>query len=212
MIPTLFFVGCQVWSKGITSISCFLLVARTLGCTQSMCVFIGITPLHLYFISPFLIIEQFSFKTFSLAFSNLQIMHLWVHNVNKEVIINSKKTLANWWTMVRLPPCSFNFYSYKLHSFYYYCHITKCQITNHHAFNIWTITNNIWCCRIKEIGINHAHTFNNINTMQLPFLSFNHCTMKTLHPTLQDHKLQRGNIAAMVIIRYLTLVVAVAFA
>ncbi len=45
-----------------------------------------------------------------------------------------------------------------------------------------------WCCQIKAIEVNFAHTFNNINTMQLPFLSFSHCTMKTLHPTLQDHK------------------------
>jgi len=48
--------------------------------------------------------------------------------------------------------------------------------------------------------------------MQLPFLSFNHYTMKILRPTLQDHKQQRGNTIAMILIRYLTLVVAMAFA
>jgi hypothetical protein len=114
--------------------------------------------------------------------------HLWVHNVNMEVIINNKKTLANGWMMVRLPQCSLSFYNCKSHNLYCCCHITRCQITNRRVFNICTTANNILCCQIKEIKINITHTFNNINTMQQLFLSFGHCTMKTLHPTMQNHK------------------------
>jgi hypothetical protein len=114
--------------------------------------------------------------------------------------------------MVRLPQFNLSFYSYKLHNLYYCCHMTRCQITNFHVLNIIIATNIILRCQIKAIGVNHAHTFNNINIMQLPFLSFNHCTMKNLHPTLKNHKQQRGNTTTMILILYLTLVIVMAAA
>jgi len=137
---TLFFIGCWIWSDGITLVSCFFLVPSNLRCAQSMCVFIGITPLHLlYFISPFLIIEQFSIKTFSLAYLDLQIMHLNICGFTmstRRLSLTTKKTPTNGWVMVKLPQCNLSFYSCKLHNLYYCCHMTRCQITNFHVLNI----------------------------------------------------------------------------
>jgi hypothetical protein len=129
--PTFSFVGYWVWSKGMTLINYFLLITSSLGCTQAICVFIGVSPLHLYFISLFFRYNNFLSKHHHLLtyFVDNAFQHLWVHNVNKEVFINSKKILANGWTMVRLQQCSLNFYSYKLHNLYYYCHITKLPTT-----------------------------------------------------------------------------------
>jgi hypothetical protein len=122
----------------------------------------------------------------------------------------TKETLANGWTMVRPLQCSLNFYKYKLHNLYYWCHITKCQITNHHVLKIWIATNNILCCQFIEIGVNLAHIFSNINTMQRPFISLFHCIMETLHLTLQNHKQQRGNTWTIILIWYLTPIVTMA--
>ncbi len=83
---------------------------------------------------------------------------------------------------MRILQCNLSYYSYKLHNFY--ClHITNCHFINCRVFYIWNVASNIGCCQIKEVGINFAHTFNNINKVELSLLSFSHCTTKTLHPT-----------------------------
>lgn len=57
--PILFFVICQICFTWTTfKVSYNFLIVTNLGCINSMCVFKGVTPLHLlYFINHFLIIK-----------------------------------------------------------------------------------------------------------------------------------------------------------
>jgi hypothetical protein len=100
IIPTLFFVGYKILFKGINSRSYFLLATNNLGCAQSMCVLVyrnrPITLVVFYKLSFYNKIT-FNQNIFICLFRlvNNASQHLWVHNVNKEVIINNKKTPTN---------------------------------------------------------------------------------------------------------------------
>jgi hypothetical protein len=75
--------------------------------------------------------------------------NMWAHNVNMKVIINNRKTIANWWAMVRLSQCNLNFYSCKLHYLYCY-HIRR---FDKHIFNVWQAIDDIRGCQSNKLKL-----------------------------------------------------------
>ncbi len=152
--PTLFFASCRVWFEGMISISCFFLATSNLGYTQSNVCFHKSHPI------------TFGHKHGKVC--QLETLVTFLENIHKIYFTILNSWILNsiqWLTIMKSSLTS-------LHN-----------IDKPHVFNNWIIANNIWRCQIIEIGVNLTHTFNNINTMQHPFLFFNHCTIITPYPT-----------------------------